>query len=601
MRRKKGFTLIEIMIVIAIIGLLSMILIPKVGAIKLQSKNKSVSTNVLLVRTYLENRSGKDGISYQVSVNAKKTQEQALTTILSNVGTDMTSKFSGSNALTNPFSNNSSVVYSQGNVTSSATSSASSVLVYYCIDALPADNNTVSNSTVLPKGAGFIGNVVVVVYSTGYVLYGLDNSGQMINIYIIKFPPTPSAAQSGVTPGNGDKSGIMGNIGDVVTYIKSIAINKIITGAPDNQVWPVMRTPLYTDLFNKFTPGNDSLHIVNPYHANVDAIIDSNNSWVDPSKDYAIIAYPADNISQADTKYSQFDGAVVVYITPNPLGYIVYGIDSNGNQVGRTEINLSTLVTSDMTNTLSNNVTSVYNVLQNSIDLNLLVAANQSGIYNRTVTLQTLAKNQLQSLNLKNAYLPTWTGMGTDTYDFYNSTYNGSYKRYALVVELSEGDHYTDFKGSVILNVLPDASGYEVYGMDYEGNKHAYKKIVGINTAVNDNYDLVVSYLSSITLPHNGEDVKTSLSNHFDTHLANPYNSTWNTIVFTESNNINNHYPVIVSDNNVIVKGINSDYSNYKGCVIVQAHDSSDSTKKYDVYSIGSDGSILKSTTISTK
>ena len=207
MVRKKGFTLIEIMIVISIIGLLSIILIPKVAAIKVQSKNKNVSANVLLVRTYLENRSGKDGISYQVSINGSKTTEQALTTILSNMGTDMISNFTGSNALINPFNDSNSIIYSKGNINNKALSSVSSVMAYYCTGSLPSNNDAASNDSIFPKGSDLSGNVIIVVYSTGYVLYGIDDSGQIVNVYIIKFPPTPDSAQSVVTPGNGDDSG----------------------------------------------------------------------------------------------------------------------------------------------------------------------------------------------------------------------------------------------------------------------------------------------------------------------------------------------------------------------------------------------------------
>ncbi|MCT8976315.1 prepilin-type N-terminal cleavage/methylation domain-containing protein [Clostridium sp. CX1] len=217
MVRKRGFTLIEIMIVLAIIALLSVVLVPKVGAIKLQSKNKNVTTNVMLVRSYLENRSGKDGIQYKVITIGGKTQEQALDSILKSnnndntsyigIGPDMTSNFSGSNALTNPFTSNNSIVYSQGNITNKSPSSTSSVLVYYSTGNLPSDNNSVINNSMMPKGVDFKGNVVIVVYSTGYVLYGVDNSGEMVNIYIIKFPPTPPIVKGGVTPGDGGDDG----------------------------------------------------------------------------------------------------------------------------------------------------------------------------------------------------------------------------------------------------------------------------------------------------------------------------------------------------------------------------------------------------------
>lgn len=210
--RKRGFTLIEIMIVIAVIGILSMVLVPKVGAIKLQSKNKSVSTNALLVRTYLENRAGKDGISYHKSISENKTSAEALVSLVNNVASEMSSKFYGSNALINPFTDANSV-YPQGNVSSGTSSTNSSVIIYYCEDTLPSSNNDIINGSSLPKGTGFAGNVVAVIYSTGYVLYGLNNSGEIINPpYIIKFPPA-STSSSGSGGSSGDDGGDSGNGG----------------------------------------------------------------------------------------------------------------------------------------------------------------------------------------------------------------------------------------------------------------------------------------------------------------------------------------------------------------------------------------------------
>ncbi|UZQ50780.1 type II secretion system protein [Clostridium kluyveri] len=214
MCRKRGFTLIEIMIVIAVIGILSMVLVPKVGAIKLQSKNKSVSTNALLVRTYLENRAGKDGISYHKSIGENKTSAEAFASLVNNVASEMSSKFYGSNALTNPFNGSSSIVYSQGNVTN-RSHVVSSIIIYYCTDTLPSSNDEISGSTILPKGTDFVGNVIAVIYSTGYVLYGLDDSGEIINPpYIIKFPSasTSSSGGGGSSEGGGDDSG--NTIGD---------------------------------------------------------------------------------------------------------------------------------------------------------------------------------------------------------------------------------------------------------------------------------------------------------------------------------------------------------------------------------------------------
>lgn len=217
---KKGFTLVEIMIVISIIGILSVVLIPKVGAIKIEAKNNSVRTNVSLVRSYLENRAGKDGAAYYKAMSgiSKPTQEQiisALSSISENIKDDMTNRFSSGNPLINPFNNIDTINYSQGDVSSNNPSSASVVLGYSLEEPLPDKNSIIANS---PSGTDFIGDTVVIIYSTGYVLYGVDDSGEIISnsVYIIKFPPIPAEISAiidrgGDNPDDGDEPGDDGN------------------------------------------------------------------------------------------------------------------------------------------------------------------------------------------------------------------------------------------------------------------------------------------------------------------------------------------------------------------------------------------------------
>lgn len=56
MKRKKdgGFTLIELMIVIAVIGILAIVLVPKVGSVKTQAKTAGIDTNIRLVQGFVQ-------------------------------------------------------------------------------------------------------------------------------------------------------------------------------------------------------------------------------------------------------------------------------------------------------------------------------------------------------------------------------------------------------------------------------------------------------------------------------------------------------------------------------------------------------------------
>ncbi|NLI91826.1 MAG: type II secretion system protein [Peptococcaceae bacterium] len=55
-RKDSGFTLIELMIVIAVIGILAIVLVPKVGTVKTQSKTAGLDTNIRLVQGYCESK-----------------------------------------------------------------------------------------------------------------------------------------------------------------------------------------------------------------------------------------------------------------------------------------------------------------------------------------------------------------------------------------------------------------------------------------------------------------------------------------------------------------------------------------------------------------
>ncbi|WP_425807578.1 competence type IV pilus major pilin ComGC [Desulfitobacterium sp. Sab5] len=55
-RKDNGFTLIELMIVIAIIGILAVVLVPRVGNVKTQARSAGIDTNIRMVEGYVQSR-----------------------------------------------------------------------------------------------------------------------------------------------------------------------------------------------------------------------------------------------------------------------------------------------------------------------------------------------------------------------------------------------------------------------------------------------------------------------------------------------------------------------------------------------------------------
>ena len=160
-RKDEGFTLIELMIVIAVIGILAIVLVPKVGTIKTQAKGAGIETNVRMVQGYLQSK-------------ASKWADQKVSQ--ADVAKDVYNAFNspGENEkIKNPFSNK-DVIVDKIN-TSSGTLS---------------DNDSLQILSVFGT-SGNPGSTVVVVPSTttggnvNLTVYGLDNSGNIASQVIV--------------------------------------------------------------------------------------------------------------------------------------------------------------------------------------------------------------------------------------------------------------------------------------------------------------------------------------------------------------------------------------------------------------------------------
>lgn len=155
--KKKGFTLIELMIVLAIIAILAVVLIPKSTIFKKNSKTAGVTTNMNTVRAYLET----------------KTADNFLTNTELETAMDknFNSSANESEKIVNPDSNNAGTDISVPNDENNVPSSSSVVI-----------STSAPTSTVVTADNDYKGTVVIHVDSTNkkYVVYGVDLDGNIL-------------------------------------------------------------------------------------------------------------------------------------------------------------------------------------------------------------------------------------------------------------------------------------------------------------------------------------------------------------------------------------------------------------------------------------
>lgn len=135
-KKDSGFTLIELMIVIAVIGILAVVLVPKVGTVKTQAKSAGVDTNMWAVQGYVQSKINR-------WANEGKTAAQ--------VATDITAAFSEATGeqIPNPYT---SAQIDAVSGTSTVGANPANNALYVATDGLGADLVAADLTALKTKG-----------------------------------------------------------------------------------------------------------------------------------------------------------------------------------------------------------------------------------------------------------------------------------------------------------------------------------------------------------------------------------------------------------------------------------------------------------------
>lgn len=151
--KKKGFTLIELMIVLAIIAILAVVIVPKSSIFKKNAKTAGVTTNMNTVRAYLETKTAENALAEADLQKAMAKNFKADT----------------EDAINNPIDNDYDSIVLSSNISSSKPS------IVITGTSPKADTNPLDISNKKYKGT-----VIIYVKDKQYTVYGVDLDGNLL-------------------------------------------------------------------------------------------------------------------------------------------------------------------------------------------------------------------------------------------------------------------------------------------------------------------------------------------------------------------------------------------------------------------------------------
>lgn len=337
--KKRGFTLIELMIVISIVGVLSAIVVPKLGFAKREAKAEQLKANIVSIKNFLSEK--RETLS---SGGTIKTPD-----ILSNqIKNSMINSFDGSRSIKNPYSGSEVIFLASAigntnpysNIELSSNNISSSVIIFYVGGttsnggttftssiALPITENTTSYFSKFSNASlrNHIGKVLVVVHYDGFVGFGVGENGEILNPFIIKFSNIKDYSLSTVKPSPTTNLEIISS--EVTDYLFRRVKDDIIyvQNKNGNDEKNIMKY-----LYNYYPPSVEKNFANNFGPDNTDYV--TSNGWkkVDTSKMF--ILFEQDQFFDINSKVNYKNSICIVpNVDGSPPGYIMYIIDGNGN------------------------------------------------------------------------------------------------------------------------------------------------------------------------------------------------------------------------------------------------------------------------------